>query len=78
MPLVCQVTGKKPMSGNRVSHANNRTKRKFNPNIQNKRFWLPSENRFVRLKVSAKGIKIITKLGIEKVVADMRRKGVKV
>ena len=78
MPLVCQVTGKKPMSGNRVSHANNRTKRKFNPNIQSKRFWLQSENRFVRLKVSAKGIKIITKLGIEKVVSDMRKKGVKV
>lgn len=78
MPLVCQVTGKKPMSGNRVSHANNRTKRKFNPNIQAKRFWLQSENRFIRLKVSAKGIKIITKLGIEKVVADMRKKGVKV
>ena len=78
MPLVCQVTGKKPMTGNRVSHANNRTKRKFNPNIQAKRFWLPSENRFVRLKVSAKGIKIITKLGIEKVIADLRKKGVKV
>lgn len=78
MSLVCQVTGKKPMSGNRVSHANNRTKRKFNPNIQSKRFWLPSQNRFVRLKVSAKGIKIITKLGIEKVVNDMRKNGVKV
>ena len=78
MPLVCQVTGKKPMSGNRVSHANNRTKRKFNPNIQSKRFWLASENRFVRLKVSAKGIKTITKLGIEKVVADLRKKGAKV
>ena len=78
MPLVCQVTGKKPMTGNRVSHANNRTKRKFNPNIQAKRFWLQSENRFVRLKVSAKGIKIITKLGIEKVIADIRKKGVKV
>jgi len=66
------------MTGNRVSHANNRTKRKFNPNIQAKRFWLQSENRFVRLKVSAKGIKIITKLGIEKVIADIRKKGVKV
>jgi large subunit ribosomal protein L28 len=78
MALVCQVTGKKPMTGNRVSHANNRTKRKFHPNIQSKRFWLASENRFVRLKVSAKGIKIITKLGIEKVVADLRKKGEKV
>ncbi len=78
MSLVCQVTGKKPISGHRVSHANNKTKRLFRPNIQTKRFWLPSEKRYVKLKVSAKGIKTITKLGIEKVVADLRKKGVRV
>jgi large subunit ribosomal protein L28 len=78
MSLVCQVTGKKVAFGNRVSHANNKTKRTFKPNVQSKRFWLPSENRYVRLKVSAGGIRNITKLGIEKVVADLRRKGVKV
>lgn len=78
MSLICQVTGKKPVSGHRVSHANNKTKRQFKPNIQTKRFWLPSESRYVRLKVSAKGIKTVTKLGIERVVADLRKKGVRV
>ena len=78
MSLVCQVTGKRPLSGNRVSHAHNKTRRVFKPNIQTKRVWLPSENRFVKLKVSAKGIKLITKLGADKVVADMRKRGVKV
>ena len=78
MSLVCQVTGKRPVAGNRISHANNKTKRVFKPNIQTKRFWVPSENRYVKLKVSAKGIKLITKLGIEKVLADMKKKGVKV
>ena len=77
MSLVCQVTGKRPIAGNRVSHAHNKTKRVFKPNIQTKRFWLPSEERFIKLKVSAKGIKIITKLGIDKVVADLRKKGEK-
>ena len=77
MSLVCQVTGRRPKSGNRVSHANNKTERQFKPNIQSKRFWLESEKRFVRLKVSAAGIKTITKLGVEKVVADLRKKGVK-
>jgi len=78
MSLVCQVTGRRPKSGHRVSHANNKTKRWFKPNIQWKRFWLDSEKRFVRLRVSAAGIKTINKLGIEKVVADLRKKGVKV
>ncbi len=77
MSLVCQVTGKRPVAGNRVSHAHNKTRRVFKPNIQTKRFWLPSENRYIKLKVSAKGIKIITKRGIERVVADLRKKGVK-
>jgi large subunit ribosomal protein L28 len=78
MAKVCQVTGKKPLSGNNVSHANNRTKRKFEPNLQSHRFFLPSENRYVRLKVSARGIKTIDKNGIEAVVAEMRKRGEKV
>jgi large subunit ribosomal protein L28 len=78
MAKVCTVTGKKPMSGNNVSHANNKTKRRFEPNLHVKRFWVPNEKRWVKLKVSAKAIKIITKVGIEKVIADMRRRGDKV
>lgn len=72
------VTGKRPITGNRVSHADNKSKRRFEPNIQTKRFWVPSEKRWVRLKVSAKGLRIIDKVGIERVLADMRRRGVKV
>lgn len=78
MAKVCTVTGKKPMSGNNVSHANNKTRRRFEPNLHVKRFWVPSEKRWVKLKVSAKAVKIITKVGIEKVIADMRRRGDKV
>lgn len=74
----CQVTGKKPLAGNNVSHANNKTKRRFLPNLQNKRFFLPSENRWIRLKVSARGIKTITKNGIEAVVREMRARGEKI
>ena len=77
MAKVCMVTGKKPMSGNNVSHANNKTRRRFDPNLQYKRFWVPSEKRWVRLRVTAKAIKIITKKGIERVLADMRKEGVK-
>lgn len=77
MSRICQVTGKKPMSGNNVSHANNRTKRRFLPNLQSKRFYVPSEDRWVRLKVSARGIKTITKNGIEAVLKDMRARGEK-
>ena len=77
MSLVCQVTGKRPVAGNRISHAHNKTKRVFKPNIQVKRFWLPSEKRFIKLKVSAKGIKIITKRGVDAVVHDLRKKGIK-
>ncbi len=78
MSQVCMVTGKRPVAGNRISHAHNKTKRVFRPNIQDKRFWLPSENRWIKLRVSAKGIKIITKRGIDQVVADLRKQGVKV
>jgi large subunit ribosomal protein L28 len=78
MSRVCQVTGKGPMSGNNVSHANNKTRRRFLPNLHTQRFWLESERRFVRLRVSSKGMRIIDKLGIEKVVADLRARGEKV
>jgi large subunit ribosomal protein L28 len=66
------------MSGNNVSHANNKTRRRFEPNRQEKRFWVPSEKRWVKLRVSAKGIKVITKRGIERVLAELRKAGVKV
>ncbi len=78
MSKVCQVTGKRPLTGNNVSHAQNKTKRRFLPNIQNRRFWVPSERRWVRLKVSAKGLRTIDKQGIDKVLADMRRRGIKI
>jgi len=75
MPKVCQVTGKRPQSGNNVSHAKNRTRRRFLPNLQNKRFWLESEKRYIRMRVSQKGLRIIDKHGIEKVLADLRASG---
>ncbi len=78
MAKVCAVTGKKPMSGNNVSHANNKTRRRFEPNLHVKRFWVPSEKRWVKMKVSAKAIRIITKVGIERVLADMRKRGQKI
>jgi large subunit ribosomal protein L28 len=78
MAKVCQVTGKRPQSGNNVSHAKNRTRRRFLPNLQFKRFWLQAEKRYVRLRVSHKGLRIIDKHGIEKVLADMRAEGKRV
>ena len=78
MSRVCQITGKRPVSGNNVSHANNRTRRRFLPNLHTHRFWLESESRYIRLRVSAKGMRIIDKFGIEKVVADLRARGEKV
>ncbi len=78
MSRVCQVTGKKPMSGNNVSHAKNRTRRRFLPNLNTHRIWVESEKRFVKLRLSSKGLRIVDKLGIEKVIADLRKKGVKV
>ena len=75
MSRVCQVTGKRPLVGNNVSHANNKTRRRFLPNLHNHRFWVESENRFVRLRVSSKGMRIIDKNGIEKVLADLRAQG---
>ena len=78
MSKVCQVTGKMPQSGNHVSYANNRVKRKFMPNLHTHRFWVESENRFVSLKVSAKGMRIIDKKGISAVLKDIRARGEKV
>ena len=78
MAKECVVTGKKPMAGNRVSHANNRTKRRFEPNLHDKRFFVPSENRFITLRVSSRGMRNINKMGIEKVLIDMRKRGVQV
>jgi large subunit ribosomal protein L28 len=78
MSKVCQVTGKRPVSGNNVSHAKNRTKRRFNPNLHQHRFWVESENRWIRLRVSTKGMRIIDKKGIDVVLADIRKSGVKV
>ena len=75
MARVCQVTGKGPMVGNHVSHANNKTKRRWLPNLQYRRFWMESENRWVRLRVSAAALRLIDKVGIDKVVADLRARG---
>jgi large subunit ribosomal protein L28 len=75
MARVCQVTGKKPMVGNNVSHANNRTKRRFLPNLQYRRFWLEGEKRWVSLRVSNAGLRTIDKKGIEVVLAELRAKG---
>jgi large subunit ribosomal protein L28 len=75
MARVCQVTGKRPISGNNVSHANNKTKRRFLPNLQNRRFWVESENRYVRLRVSNAALRTIDKNGIDAVLADMRARG---
>ena len=78
MSKVCQVTGKRPVSGNNVSHAKNRTKRRFQPNLHSHRFWVEADKRFVKLRVSAKGMRIIDKLGIEQVLVDMKVRGEKV
>lgn len=75
MARVCQVTGKKPMSGHNVSHANNRTKRRFLPNLHYRRFWVESENRWISLRVSANGLRTIDKNGIDAVLKDLRARG---
>ena len=75
MARVCQVTGKRPMVGNLVSHANNKTKRRFLPNLHYRRFWIESENRWVRLRVSNAALRLIDKVGIDQVVADLRARG---
>jgi len=78
MSRVCQVTGKRPRSGNNVSHSHRKTKRRFNPNLQIKRFWLENEKRWIKLKISTRALKTINKKGIETIVAEMRANGQKI
>ena len=75
MARVCQVTGKKPMVGNNVSHANNKTKRRFMPNLQYRRVWVESENRWIRLRITNAGLRLIDKNGIDAVLVDLRARG---
>lgn len=75
MAKVCQVTGKRPMSGNNVSHAHNKTKRRFMPNLQYRKFWVESEQRWVRLRITNAGLRLIDKKGIDAVLADLRARG---
>jgi large subunit ribosomal protein L28 len=75
MARVCDVTGKKPQLGNHVSHANNKTRRRFMPNLQYRRFWVESESRWVRMRVSQNGLRTIDKKGIDVVIAEMRARG---
>ena len=77
MSRVCQVTGKRRIVGHNVSHANNKTKRLFNPNLHEKRFWVESEKRWVRLRISSHGLRIIDKRGIDAVLAELRKRGEK-
>src|SRR5690242_14570729 len=78
MARVCQVTGKKPMVGNNVSHANNKTKRRFLPNLQNRKFWVESENRWVSMRITNAALRTIDKNGIDSVLADLRARGEKI
>ena len=78
MSKVCQITGKRPVAGNNVSHARNRTRRRFLPNLHMQRFWLPTEKRWVKLRVSSAGLRIIDKKGIEAVVSELRQKGARI
>jgi large subunit ribosomal protein L28 len=78
MSKVCQVTGKGPMSGNNVSHAHNKTRRRFLPNLHTHRFWVEGEKRWVKLRLSHQGMRLIDKVGIEQVLADLRKRGEKV
>ena len=75
MSRVCQVTGKRPIVGNHVSHANNKTKRRYLPNLQYRRLWVESENRYVKLRLTSAGLRLIDKKGIDVVLADMRARG---
>ncbi|HED12049.1 MAG TPA: 50S ribosomal protein L28 [Gammaproteobacteria bacterium] len=78
MARVCQITGKRTVRGNNVSHAHNKTRRSFMPNLQRRRIWVESENRWVRLRISRKGLRIIDKNGIDAVLRDMRSQGTKI
>ena len=78
MSRICQITGKRPRMGNNVSHANNKTRRRFLPNLQYRKFWVESENRWVRMRISHEGLRLIDKHGIDKVLADLRTGGVRI
>lgn len=78
MSRVCQVTGKRPIAGNNVSHANNKTRRRFEPNLHWHRFWVEAEKRYVRLRVSAKGMRVVDRLGIDSVLVSLRARGERV
>ncbi|WP_136255528.1 MULTISPECIES: 50S ribosomal protein L28 [Halomonadaceae] len=78
MSNVCQVTGKRPVTGNNVSHSQRRTRRRFLPNLHSHRFWVESEKRFIKLRLSSKGMRIIDKKGIEEVLSDIRKRGERV
>lgn len=78
MSRICQVTGKRPMAGNNVSHAHNKTRRRFLPNLQTRRFWVESENRWVKLRISNSGLRLIDKKGIDEVLVEIRARGEKV
>jgi large subunit ribosomal protein L28 len=78
MSQICQVTGKRPLVGNNVSHANNKTKRRFMPNLHTQRFWVISEDRWVKIRLTKAGMRLIDKKGIDFVIADMRKRGIKV
>lgn len=78
MSRVCQITGKRPITGNNVSHANNKTRRRFLPNLHTHRFWVESENRWVKLRVSSKGMRIIDKVGIDEALKQIRGRGERV
>ena len=78
MSRVCQVTGKRRVSGNNVSHANNHTRRRFLPNLHERRFWVPSENRWIKLRVSAAALRTIDKNGIDTILAELRARGEKI
>jgi large subunit ribosomal protein L28 len=78
MARVCQITGKRPTTGNNVSHAHNKTRRRFLPNLHSHRFWVESENRWVKLRISSKGLRIIDKNGIDAVLSDLRARGEKI
>nr|VFJ65388.1 MAG: LSU ribosomal protein L28P [Candidatus Kentron sp. FW] len=78
MTRVCQITGKRPATGNNVSHAHNKTRRRYLPNLHTHRLWVDSEKRWVKLRISNKGLRIVDKKGIDAVLADLRKKGVKI
>ncbi|MEM9195405.1 MAG: 50S ribosomal protein L28 [Myxococcota bacterium] len=78
MSKVCQVSGKRPMVGNKVSHSNRKSKRRLMPNLQTRKFWVPSENRWVKLKLSTRAIRDVDKRGIDAVLKDMRKAGTKI